>query len=40
VLIILGRPVNRDPDFASARQSFERFSAKPFGKTLGFKRSL
>jgi hypothetical protein len=34
-LIIFGRPVDRDPDFASARQSFERLSAKPFGKILG-----
>jgi hypothetical protein len=34
-LIIFGRPVDRDPGFASARQSFKRLSAKPFGKILG-----
>jgi hypothetical protein len=34
-LIIFGRPVDRDPDFASARQLFERLSAEPFGKIHG-----
>lgn len=35
MLIIFGRPVNRDPDFAPARQSFERLPAEPFGKIPG-----
>ena len=34
-LIIFSRPVDRDPDFASARQLFERLSAEPFGKIHG-----
>ena len=35
MLIIFGRPINRDPYFARAWQPFERLPAKPFGEIPG-----